>query len=309
MEDEERYENDPIFLVDTREPEEESWPKKPTKKVTVTKRKVGGVAPGRVFPTKIRAEAEPEKMVKKILNQHVEGITVKEVLGLSPDLMKIMWGMKRMPPIKTDAQVPATTLEADVNRIERIDAEENLYACASPTVLGRLEGTYRIRMLIDSGSEMCVMSKTLWKRLENELPIDRYAAWMIGSANATKDRVFGLCHSVSIDVGGVEVDVPVFVMEGAAQDMILGRTWERKTRAQYDNRADGSLHITISTPDDERMVTFCGVGKTDQRNRNRARLLQKVSTEKDTTAKGKSKETENGTGLSTSGESAGSRTI
>src|SRR5205085_2833534 len=111
---------------------------------------------------------------------------------------------------------------------------------------------------IDSGSEMCVMSRTLWERLEQELSIDREVSWSIGSTNATKDRVFGLCHSVLIDVGGVEVEVPVFVMGGAVQDMILGRTWERKVHAQHDNRDDGSLHITISTPDDEKVVTFCG---------------------------------------------------
>jgi len=149
-------------------------------------------------------------------------------------------------------------------------------------VLARLERSYKIKMLIDSGSEMCVMSKTLWKRLEEELPIDRYAAWSIGSANATKDCVFGLCHSVSINVGGIEVNVLVFLMEGAVQDMILGRTWECKVRAQYDNRADGSLYITISTPDDEKVVTFCGVGKTDERNRRQARILKTVTTARTT---------------------------
>ena len=120
--------------------------------------------------------------------------------------------------------------------------------------------------------------KALWEALENDLPIDRQASWSIGSANATRNRVYGLCHSVSINVGGVQVEVPVFVMEGAAQDMILGRTWERKVRAQYDNRADGSLHITISTPDDEKVVTFWGVEKNDERNKSRARTSRNVTT-------------------------------
>ena len=64
--------------------------------------------------------------------------------------------------------------------------------------------------------------------------------------------------------------------------MILGRTWDHKMCAQYDNRDDGSLHITISTPDDEKVVTFCGVGKTDERNRNRARMLWSVTTARTT---------------------------
>ena len=97
------------------------------------------------------------------------------------------------------------------------------------------------------------------------------------SANATRDRVYGVCHSVSVNVRGVEVDVPIFVLEEAAQNLILGRPWERKVRAQYDNRDDGSLFITISTPDDQRRVVFCAVGKSDERNRDRARIQSHVT--------------------------------
>jgi hypothetical protein len=100
----------------------------------------------------------------------------------------------------------------------------------------------------------------------------------IGSANATHNRVFGVCHSVSIDIGGVEITIPVFVLEGAAQDMILGRPWERKARAQYDNRENGSLYITISTLDNQRRAVFCAVGEHNDRNRDRVRILQRHNT-------------------------------
>ena len=143
--------------------------------------------------------------------------------------------------------------------------------------MGKLEGARRVKMLIDSGFEMCVMSKRLWDDLQDELHIDRDVTWSIGSANATRDRVYGVCHSVSMDVGGVEVDVPIFVLEEAAQNLILGRPWEPKVRAQYDNRDDGSLYITISTPDDQRWVVLCAVGKWQERNRDRARIQRNVT--------------------------------
>ena len=146
-------------------------------------------------------------------------------------------------------------------------------------VLGYLEGAKRVKMLIDSGSEMCVMSKRLWDEFQDELPIDRDVAWSIGSANAMRDRVYVVCHSVSVNVGGVEVDVPIFVLEEVAQNLILGRPWERKVRvrAQYDNRDDRSLYITISTPDDQRRVVFCTVGKLDEHNRDRARIQRDIT--------------------------------
>ena len=107
--------------------------------------------------------------------------------------------MERLPALKGAAQVPAIsgdktgTPAGDDNvhltssRVERISIEKHLYACASPMVIGRLEGTRKVKMLIDSGSEMCVMSKKLWQELEGKLPIDRDIAWCIGSANANAE--------------------------------------------------------------------------------------------------------------------------
>ena len=42
-------------------------------------RKEGEIQPGRKVPVHIRSKAEPEEMVKKILNQNIDGITVREV--------------------------------------------------------------------------------------------------------------------------------------------------------------------------------------------------------------------------------------
>jgi hypothetical protein len=66
-------------------------------------------------------------------------------------------------------------------------------------------------MLIDSGSEMCVMSYELWQRLADLLPINTGIHWSIGSANATHNRVFGVCHSVAVDIEGVGINIPVFL--------------------------------------------------------------------------------------------------
>ena len=166
---------EPELVVELEEPVDGAQEVQAVKKVR--KRAVrndGDIQPARKVPVKLRAEAEPEKMVNKILNQNIDGITVREVLGLSPDLLKELWGIKRLPALKGGAQVPAISAdkasirEADrdtsqltSHRIARVSIEKHLYACASPIVLGRLEGTRKINMLIDSGSEMCVMSKKL----------------------------------------------------------------------------------------------------------------------------------------------------
>jgi hypothetical protein len=39
---------------------------------------------------------------------------------------------------------------------------QELYACTSPTVIGKIERKIRVKMLIDSGSKINVISKGLW---------------------------------------------------------------------------------------------------------------------------------------------------
>ena len=255
--------------------------------------KKGEVQHGRKVLVQLRSEAEPKKMVNKILNQNIDVITVREVLRQSRDLLKELWGVKRFPALKGAAHVPVTSREKAqtdhpgrhthhiANRLtrgnDRVLVEKYLYACASPMVMGKLEGGKKVKMLMDSGSEICVLSKKLWNELQDEIPIDRDVAWSIGSAKATRNLVYGVCHSVSVNVGGVEVDVPIFVLEEVAQNLILGQPWEGKVRAQYNNRDDRALYITISTLDDQRSVVFCAVGKSAEKNRDRARIQRHVT--------------------------------
>ena len=151
---------------------------------------------------------------------------------------------------------------------------QELYACASPMVVGKVEGKLRVKMLIDSGSEMNVMSKGLWERAQDLLPIDIVVNWSIGSANCTHDRVYGTCHAVAVDIGGVEITVPVFILEGASQQFILGRPWERLAQAQYNNQDDRSLYISIKSIDNKRRAIFCAVAEHSEWNRDRIRIMR-----------------------------------
>ena len=87
------------------------------------------------------------------------------------------------------------------------------------------------------------------------------------------DKVFGVCHSVAVEVGGIEIPVPVFILENASQEFILRRTWDRLARAQHDNQQDGSLYISITSLDDRKKATFCEVADRTDRDRDRVRIL------------------------------------
>lgn len=48
-------------------------------------------------------------------------------------------------------------------------------------------------------------------------------------------------HGVSFDIGGVEVKLPIFIVEHGNADVILGRLWERAVRLVYINE-EGELY-------------------------------------------------------------------
>ena len=88
--------------IDNSESEEEQpWPKK-TRKARKTV-----VQQERQVPIKLRAEAQPERMVDKILDQAIDKITEWELLDLSPDLLRKIWRIRRLPPLN-NTTIPST---------------------------------------------------------------------------------------------------------------------------------------------------------------------------------------------------------
>ena len=88
------------------ENDSESEEEQPQPKNTRRARKTG-VQQGRKVPIKMRAEAQPERMVDKILDKAIDKITVWELLGLSPDLLREIWGIWRLPPLNKTT-IPST---------------------------------------------------------------------------------------------------------------------------------------------------------------------------------------------------------
>lgn len=75
---------------------------------------------------------------------------------------------------------------------------KELYAYAFPTVMGKIDGKLQVKMIIDSGSEMCVMSLDRKKRTKRLLMVDIQIHWSIGSVNSTMNKDFwGLLLHVS----------------------------------------------------------------------------------------------------------------
>ena len=88
------------------ENDSDSEEEQPQPKKTRRGRKTG-VQQGWMVPIKLRVEAQLERMVEKILDQAIDRIMVQELLGLSPDLLREIWGIQRLPPLN-NMTIPST---------------------------------------------------------------------------------------------------------------------------------------------------------------------------------------------------------
>src|SRR5436853_2041524 len=173
-----------------QEQEEDSESEEEVQKKTRRASRKAGTQRARRVPIKLRSEAQPEKMVDKILDQPIDHITMRELLGLSPDLLAEIWGVRRFLPFNkaailatqaTDMVAEGMAVAAGITEDKgkgkaRLEAHTYglprgrrpagglrvLYACASPTVMGKIEGRLRVKMLIESGRGMNVSSQELW---------------------------------------------------------------------------------------------------------------------------------------------------
>jgi len=183
-----------------------------------------------------------DELTKGTSDAPVPGVTVRDLLSISPEMIQQWFGVKRVLPIKEQEAQQEDKPGAMAFTVRWKEAFRKLYACPSPKWKSRVEET-EFEMLIDFGAELCLMSKEEFEELD--LPIDLAVDWSVGAANNQRTKAYGICHDFEVTLGGIVTRCRFFVIENLSQDIILGRPWERLVRAKHDNRDDGSCYTTI----------------------------------------------------------------
>ena len=99
----------------------------------------------------LRESVNLEELSKRTLNAPVPGVTVRELLSISPDLMQQWFGIKRIPPITKAIEKP----DAQINSAKGKDSLKMLYAYASPKCKGMIDDSEKkFEMLIYLGAEL-----------------------------------------------------------------------------------------------------------------------------------------------------------
>ena len=158
-------------------------------------------------------------------------LNLREVFAASSEVSSYIHDQirKRRRPIDPGLEAMVTSMEpapASVTPIVHVNsaAMAPLCACTSGRAKTLVDGHLKVDSLLDDGSEGNPMPFRTFERLN--LPIDKDISWRISTFNTGSDTdahgCLGVCHSVPIDIGGVEVKVPVFIMSDSNQDLLLG---------------------------------------------------------------------------------------
>jgi hypothetical protein len=79
--------------------------------------------------------------------------------------------------------------------------------------------------LLDNGSEINLIPQRVWERLA--LPIDTTINWSLDGFKKAKEpdanALMRVCHEVKLSISRVEATVPVFIVNDANADLLLGR--------------------------------------------------------------------------------------
>ena len=211
---------------------------------------------------------------EKIMDSSIV-LSLREALAVSSDLSSYLHQQTkkhRLPVTQAGQPNPAPVNTSGNATTASVNQSTALYAAPSSRAKAVIDGSVARWALLDHGSEVCLMPKRTYEALD--YPIDTDVKWVINGFGGKDGNggVLGVCYDLRINVGGVEVKIPVFVMENCGQDLLLGRPWERAVRASFSNEPDGSVLVQIKSPDGRRVVKFTGVAGDHERNRYHARL-------------------------------------
>ena len=222
------------------------------------------------YESDLQRQVKPEDINQRILDNTKVELTLREYYALSPEAAVGVHDLARRRRRLVEDYMVSDGKSVRVHS----NAVRALYACPSGYARTLIDGETEVDALLDGGSELNIMKPHIYEALR--LPIDSDIQWKIGGfregMQAERDSgLLGVCHDVKMEIGGVVFRIPVFVVEGGAHDLVLGRPWERLVRAQYDNRDDGTLWVTITEPGGLRQAKFLAQKGQHERNRENVR--------------------------------------
>jgi hypothetical protein len=179
---------------------------------------------------------------------------------------------------KKDGKTTLESIEVGAYHAKSVKEMESYWARACNEVEVELIGIKGpIKALIDSGSEVNLMSKELYN--QGRWKVDRDIQWKVKSVNASKNSLWGACPDVKLKVGNVVEDINVFVHESLPYSLLLGQPFITEWRLETKVLDDGTHMAKVKSKDNLRVIQFPTVHPEHVRNRRELRTSEELEGE------------------------------
>src|ERR1700678_2154478 len=195
---------------------------------------------------------EALKIVKqKILDTVIPGVTLAELISISPELRK-----ETMEHCKTQripvAASPDLSPSALVSALMRPVHIEHVNPLRELKVV--INGVKEEFGLLDGGSEIVLMREDLWK--EVKAPVNTSRKMRMEAANGSMAELLGCAEMLEIDVEGLKTWAHAFIVPTAPYRLLLGRPWHHLVRLSQEETEETVL-ATIHDPCDPSNIWTC----------------------------------------------------
>ena len=166
----------------------------------------------------------------------------------------------------------------EMNSIPSIGATHPHWAKACPEIEVQLVGAKgSIRALLDSGSELNLMSKETYEK--GQWMVDRDIKWNINSVGRDQNPLWGACPEVIVKLGNVMEPINVFVFEKLPYPLILGVPFITELRVQTMVLDDGTHMAKVKSKDNMRFVQFPTLRPENFKDRSELRINRELKNE------------------------------
>jgi hypothetical protein len=140
------------------------------------------------------------------------------------------------------SQFLATLKPSEKSKIALVARESQGLRAIYPLI----NGVGEVESLLDSGSQIISMARTVAQKLEiswdPDITID------MESANRSIEKTLGLAKNVPIVCGGITVYLQIHILASPAYKVLLGRPFDTITESLVKNERDGNQTLTLTDP-------------------------------------------------------------
>lgn len=218
---------------------------KPTTPAAYTPTTTGAANPNAYHLT---SDAENAKVIDAVFQEMLDGkcpLPPRTVLALSQDVRRKMNDYVRVRRVDGPKDAAAVQLLGEIKgelaqqvfEVGMNMAPQPEYSLPLREVEMELNGKIRVAGILDSGSQITLMTKRIWEA--TRAPLNPGRRMPMQDANGGLKSTMGVVENLAITVGDVTTRAHVHVVENAPFDLLIGRPWFQAVRSALIDEAGG----------------------------------------------------------------------